>query len=79
MALTNVLLTEHAQIERLIRLLDITADRDRQGQPLQPSFFVEAARFIRVYAGGIQHTKKDGILFPVIESGMKKALDAQLK
>lgn len=78
MTLIEKLLDEHRQIERLIALLLKAVDHHEQGQPLQPLFFIHAAQFIRVYNDGIHHRKEEGILFPIIASGMPKAVEALL-
>jgi len=76
MCLTDILLAEHQHIDRLIRLLSTSVNHQKQGQMLYPDFFINAARFIRVYADGIHHRKEEGILFPIIAPGMTKAVVA---
>lgn len=78
MILTDVLISEHTHIEHFIDILFTAVDRYEQGQELQPYFFLTAAQFIRVYADGIHHSKEEGILFPVINPAMGKAVEALL-
>ncbi len=71
MEATQVLMSEHRVIERVIRALAIAAQHLEAGKPVRPGFFIDAADFISGFADGCHHKKEEGVLFPMlIENGL---------
>jgi hemerythrin-like domain-containing protein len=71
MEATQILMSEHRVIERVIRALDTAAERLKLGHPVRPGFFIDATDFIRGFADGCHHRKEEGVLFKALaENGM---------
>lgn len=68
MQATEILMSEHRVIERVITTLEAAADRLEQGQSVRPEFFLDAADFIKGFADGCHHMKEEGVLFKSMES-----------
>jgi hemerythrin-like domain-containing protein len=66
MKATDILMEEHRVILRVIAALDTSANRLNTGGPVQPTFFIEAAEFIKGFADGCHHRKEEGVLFPAM-------------
>ncbi len=66
MEATQVLMSEHRVIERVIRALAIAAQRLEAGSPVRPGFFIGATDFISGFADGCHHKKEEGVLFPAL-------------
>lgn len=66
MKATDILMEEHQVILRVIAALDIWANRLNSGEPAQPTYFIEAAEFIKGFADGCHHRKEEGVLFPAM-------------
>ena len=67
MQATDMLSEEHRVIERVLNSLERAARRLQEGQPVRPSFFLEAADFIKEFADGCHHRKEEGVLFEAME------------
>ena len=65
---TKVLMEEHRVIERVLKALETAAGRLEAGEPIEPSFFLRAAEFIKGFADGCHHHKEEGVLFPALEA-----------
>lgn len=63
MIATDILMSEHRVIERVIAALETAARKIEQGQPVRPGFFIDAADFIKGFADGCHHRKEEGVLF----------------
>lgn len=63
MKATDILMSEHRVIERVIASLEEAASRLSAGQAVRPGFFVDAAEFIKGFADGCHHKKEEGVLF----------------
>jgi hemerythrin-like domain-containing protein len=71
MQATEILMEEHRVIERVLAALDKAANRLDAGEQVRPSFFLEAADFIKGFADGCHHKKEEGVLFPaLVANGM---------
>ncbi len=68
MQATEILMSEHRVIERVLAALEAAADRVESGQPVRPGFFIDAADFVRGFADGCHHQKEEGVLFKTMES-----------
>ena len=68
MRTTEVLMDEHRIIERVLAALETAAHRLRDGDAVEPSFFLRAADFIGGFADGCHHRKEEGVLFPALEA-----------
>lgn len=73
MKATDVLMTEHRVIERVLTSLEAAADRLAQGQSVRPGFFLDAADFIKNFADGCHYHKEEGVLFEaMVAAGMPR-------
>ncbi len=63
MEATDILMSEHRVIERVIAILEIAAEKLENGETVRPEFFLDAAQFIRGFADGCHHAKEEGVLF----------------
>jgi hemerythrin-like domain-containing protein len=71
MIATDILMSEHRVIERVITALETASNRYADGQPVRPEFFIDAADFIRGFADGCHHRKEEGVLFKMMsENGV---------
>ena len=67
MKATDILMSEHRVIERVIAALGTAADRLEAGEPVRAGFFLDAADFIKGFADGYHHRKEEGVLFTTME------------
>ena len=71
MEATNILMSEHRVIERVIASLEKGAQRIERGEQVRPGFFLDAADFVKGFADGCHHKKEEGVLFKAMaDSGM---------
>ena len=63
MQATDILMSEHRVIERVIASLEAQANRLATGGDVRPGFFLDAASFIQGFADGCHHRKEEGVLF----------------
>lgn len=71
MKATEILMSEHRVIERVIAALEISAARLESGQVVEPGFFLDAADFIKGFADGCHHVKEENVLFKAMtDQGM---------
>lgn len=71
MEATNILMSEHRVIERVIGAIEIAAGALEQGKAVRPEFFLQSADFIKNFADGSHHHKEEGVLFEaMIQHGM---------
>jgi hemerythrin-like domain-containing protein len=63
MQATKILKDEHRIIERVLIALQTAANRLSQDAEISPSFFINAALFIKNFADGCHHGKEEGVLF----------------
>jgi len=68
MKATEILMDEHRVIERVLDALAVAADRLARGDPIDATFFLDAAEFIRGFADGCHHHKEEGVLFPAMHA-----------
>ena len=66
MQATDILMSEHRVIERVIASLETAAARLEQGENVRPGFFLDAASFAKGFADGCHHKKEEGVLFPTL-------------
>ena len=67
MEATDILMSEHRVIERVITTLEKGAHSFEAGGSVGPSFFLDAADFIKGFADGCHHQKEEGVLFKRME------------
>ncbi|MCC6146735.1 MAG: hemerythrin domain-containing protein [Anaerolineaceae bacterium] len=67
MEATDILMSEHRVIERILAVLNKAADRLERGESVRMGFFVETTDFIGGFADGCHHRKEEGVLFPTME------------
>ena len=71
MEATQILMSEHRVIERVIQSLETAAERLEQGDAVRPGFFIDAADFIKGFADGCHQKKEEGVLFKaLVQNGM---------
>lgn len=68
MQATEILMSEHRVIERVITSIESGAKRLEAGQPIRAEFFLDAADFIKGFADGCHHKKEEGVLFKTMEA-----------
>jgi hemerythrin-like domain-containing protein len=68
MEATEILKSEHRVIEGVLRALSEAADRVEGEKAIRPSFFLDAADFIKDFADGCHHRKEEGVLFKAMAS-----------
>jgi hemerythrin-like domain-containing protein len=68
MIATDILMSEHRVIERVILTLETAAQRLEAGQPVRAGFFIDASSFIQGFADGCHHKKEEGVLFRSLEA-----------
>jgi len=66
MRATDILMSEHRRIERVLDAMEKAADHLGRGGAVRPEFFLEAAEFIAGFADGLHHHKEEDILFPAL-------------
>jgi hemerythrin-like domain-containing protein len=66
MQATDILMSEHRVIERVIASMDRAAGRVEAGEAVRPGFFLDAADFVKGFADGCHHKKEEGVLFPTL-------------
>jgi hemerythrin-like domain-containing protein len=64
---TDVLSSEHRGIERMLRVLEVAAERLERGEKVPPDVFGRGVDFIRGFADKCHHAKEEKNLFPVLE------------
>jgi hemerythrin-like domain-containing protein len=71
MKATEILMAEHRVIERVVAAMDQAALRLEAGEAVRPSFFLDAAEFVKGFADGCHHMKEEQVLFQaMVENGM---------
>ena len=68
MKATDILMSEHRVIERVIATLETAANRLEAGQEVRPGFFMDATDFIKGFADGCHHRKEEGVLFKALQA-----------
>jgi hemerythrin-like domain-containing protein len=68
MKATDILMSEHRVIERVIATLETAANRLQAGQEVRPGFFMDATDFIKGFADGCHHHKEEGVLFKALQA-----------
>lgn len=68
MQATEILMQEHRVIEQVLNTLLSAAQEVEKGAAVRPSFFLDAADFIRGFADGCHHHKEEGVLFKMMET-----------
>lgn len=63
MKATEILISEHRVIERVIDSLQVAAQQLESGAPVRAGFFLDASDFIKGFADGCHHRKEEGVLF----------------
>jgi hemerythrin-like domain-containing protein len=67
MKATEVLMKEHEIILRVLSAMEMAAAAIPSDK-VHPSFFLDAADFIKGFADGCHHAKEEGALFPAMEA-----------
>ena len=63
MKATEILMSEHEVIKRVISALETAAAKLDAGEAVRPEFFIDAADFIKGFADGCHHLKEEQVLF----------------
>lgn len=66
MKATEILMSEHRVIERVIAALNRAAERLELGEMVRAEFFEEAADFVKGFADGCHHFKEEQVLFKAL-------------
>ncbi len=73
MQATDILMSEHRVIERVLASLEAGAARLEAGQPVRPDFFIQATDFVKGFADGCHHRKEEGVLFAaMVDAGLPR-------
>ena len=71
MKATEILMSEHRVIERVVASMEQAAHRLEAGEEIRPGFFLDAAEFVKGFADGCHHMKEEQVLFKtMVENGM---------
>jgi hemerythrin-like domain-containing protein len=71
MKATEILMSEHRVIERVVAVIDQAGQRLEAGEAIRPSFFLDAAEFVKGFADGCHHMKEEQVLFQaMVENGL---------
>ena len=71
MKATEILMSEHRVIERVVAAMDQAALRLEGGETVRPEFFLDAAEFVKGFADGCHHMKEEQVLFQaMVENGL---------
>ena len=68
MRATDELIEEHRVIEKMITVLNRSAQKLERGEAVRPGLFIEATDFIKGFADDCHHKKEEGVLFPAMVS-----------
>jgi len=68
MKATEILMSEHTVIERVLFSLQNAVKAAQNGQEVQPDFFLQAADFISGFADGCHHRKEENVLFKALNA-----------
>ncbi len=60
---TDVLMSEHRIIERVLDALEAAVGELQRGGEVRPGFFLDASDFVAGFADGCHHRKEEGVLF----------------
>jgi hemerythrin-like domain-containing protein len=63
MKATEILMSEHRLIEKVLNTLEIAIQRIEDGVSIRPGLFLDAVDFIRGFADGCHHKKEENVLF----------------
>ena len=66
MEATEILMSEHRVIERVLAALETETQRLEAGEAVRPGFYIEATDFVRGFADGCHHRKEEGVLFKAL-------------
>ncbi len=64
---TEILRNEHRVIERMLKVLNVAADRLDKGEAIDPSVFDRSLDFIRKFADYSHHGKEEDVFFAAVE------------
>lgn len=64
---SDVLMSEHRGIERMLTIVETACDRVESGKGVPSTVFPSAVDFIRGFADACHHAKEEGKLFPLLE------------
>jgi hemerythrin-like domain-containing protein len=71
---TEILMSEHRVIERVLEALETACGRIGQSPQVGAAFFLDASEFIRDFADGFHHMKEEDVLFLTMEAnGMPRS------
>ena len=74
MEATQILMSEHRVIERVLSAMEKAVEALGIGRDIKPEFFLVAADFIKGFADGCHHAKEEKVLFEVmVKAGVPKA------
>src|SRR5512137_2743410 len=63
---TQIMETEHRNIEAVLRALGAAAANMEKGQPADVAMLATAVEFLRVYADQLHHGKEEALFFPML-------------
>jgi hemerythrin-like domain-containing protein len=63
---TQIMQTEHRNIETVVRALGTVAAAIEKGQQADVALLATAAEFLRVYADKLHHSKEEALFFPML-------------
>ena len=73
MKATEILMSEHRVIERVVAAMGQAAYRLENGEEIRPGFFLQASDFVKGFADGCHHQKEEEVLFVcMVEAGMSR-------
>lgn len=69
MKATELLVSEHRLIERVLDVLELATDSLEQGAAIPSTFFLETSDFLAGFADGAHHRKEERVLFRAMVAG----------
>jgi len=73
MEATQILMSEHRLIDRVLSAMEKAVEALGTGRSIKPEYFLDAADFINGFADGCHHVKEEKVLFEaMIKAGIPK-------
>lgn len=75
---TEVMVKQHANISRMLKVIEKACCAVLDGSPIDCNEFTEILKFIRTYADGHHHRREELVLFPEMVQHLEKSPPSSL-